>query len=252
MVGHIDVRAVDPGVPSSLSRELVTGKLRGELGFPGLVTTDALNMQAVADRYSSAQVAVRALRAGVDVLLMPTSPEAARDGIVAAVRQGRLSAKRLNQAATRHVALLLHQRAEGTTTKPPGSSAGVAARWSAQAITSVAGRCRGRLVGDQVAVTGPATAVGHFRRAAEDAGLAVGASGTTVRLVGYGGAGTSGDVVVALDAPHVLGRSSAPVKLATYGETRGAMRALVAVLTGRAEAPGELPVGVAGVPRRGC
>ena len=49
MVGHLDVRAVDPGVPASLSRKVVTGLLRGELGFRGLVLTDALSMGAVAE-----------------------------------------------------------------------------------------------------------------------------------------------------------------------------------------------------------
>ena len=47
MVGHLDVRAVDPGVPSSLSRPVVTGLLREKLGFRGLVVTDALDMAAV-------------------------------------------------------------------------------------------------------------------------------------------------------------------------------------------------------------
>ena len=75
---------------------------------------------------------------------------------------------------------------------------------------------------------------------------------TTVRLVGTSGGPATGDVVVALDRPYVLGATGAPVRLATYGRTPGAMRALVAVLLGRAEAPGQLPVPVAGVPRDGC
>ena len=76
---------------------------------------------------------------------------------------------------------------------------------------------------------------------------------TTVRLVGYPSSSVSGDVVVALDTPYVLGRSTARVaRLATYGETSGAMRALVSVLLGRSTAPGHLPVPVAGLPRDGC
>ena len=77
MVAHIAVQAVDPGTPATLSRRVVTGLLRRDLGFQGLVVTDALNMEAVAGSYSSAGAAVRALRAGNDVLLMPTSPRAA-------------------------------------------------------------------------------------------------------------------------------------------------------------------------------
>lgn len=252
MVGHIDVRAVDPGVPSSLSRKVVTGVLRQRLGFDGLVVTDAMNMGAITRRHDSGRAAVRALRAGVDVVLMPPSPRAARDAIVRAVRDGRLSSARLVQAATRHVALLLHQRAEETTRRPPGSARPVSRRFSSSAVTSVSGPCRGRLVDRRVKVTGPAGAVSAFRAAASAAGLRHGRRGTTVRLVGPGGGPARGDVVVALDTPYPLGDSRARVKLATYGATPGAMSALVDVLLGRAPAPGKLPVHVSGVDREGC
>jgi beta-N-acetylhexosaminidase len=75
---------------------------------------------------------------------------------------------------------------------------------------------------------------------------------TTVRLVGSSGGPATGDVLVALDRPYVLGAGRSPVRLATYGSTPGAMRALVDVLLGRATAPGELPVPVAGAARSGC
>ncbi|QNN55026.1 beta-N-acetylhexosaminidase [Nocardioides mesophilus] len=252
MVGHIDVRALDPGMPSSLSRKVVTGLLRDRLGFDGVVVTDSLAMHAVSDRFASGPAAVRALQAGNDVVLMPPSPKLARDGIVRAVREGRLSSARLVQAATRQVALLLHEQAAGLETAAPGSGSAASAAWSAAALTSVSGPCSGRLVGSRVSVSGPPTAVDRFRTAAAAAGLAVGRRGTTVRLIGYGGAAVRGDVVVATDTPYVLGDSAAPVRLATYGDTPGAMRALVDVLLGRAPAPGSLPVEVAGVPRSGC
>ena len=252
MVGHIDVRSVDPGQPSSLSRPVVNGLLRERLGFDGLVVTDSLTMQAVSDRFPSGLAAVRALKAGADVVLMPVSPKGARDGIVRAVRDGRLSSARLVQAATRQVALLLHQQRQGMRTAQPGAGRSASYRWSAAAITSVAGPCQGRLVGSQVEVTGPGPEVARFRAAASAAGLPVGDGGTTVRLVGIGGGAPGGDVVVAMDTPYVLGDSSAPVKLATYGTTYGAMAALVDVLLGRRTAPGSLPVPVPGVSRSGC
>ena len=71
MVGHIDVRAVDPRVPSSLSRKVTTGLLRDELGFGGLVVTDSLRMAGVTRGRSPGRTAVQAIRAGSDVLLMP-------------------------------------------------------------------------------------------------------------------------------------------------------------------------------------
>jgi beta-N-acetylhexosaminidase len=252
MVGHIDVRAVDPGVPSSLSRPVVSGLLRGRLGFEGLVVTDALNMGAVTRTHDSARSAVAALNAGVDVLLMPPSPQQARDGIVRAVESGRLPSQRLDQAATRHVALLMHQRAQRRQVRAPGASWAESARWSASALTSVSGPCSGRLVGDRVKVTGDPAAVATFRTLGQDAGLRFGKKGTTVRLLGHGDGPARGDVVVALADPYVLGASRARVRLATYGSTPGAVAALLDVLLGNATAPGRLPVPVVGVPRSGC
>jgi beta-N-acetylhexosaminidase len=257
MVAHLDVRALDRGMPSSLSHAAVTGLLRKRLGFRGVAFTDSLQMGAVARRFGSAAAAVRALRAGQDVVLMPPDPRAARDGIVAAVREGRLGQARLDQAATRMIALMLHQKASPSRPRLPGSSATISRRLSAAALTSVSGPCRGRLVGRRVVVSGPGSAVARFRAAASDAGLPVvtrrTAKGTTVRLVGYPNRSVRGDVVVAMDTPYVLGRSVARrARLATFGDTPGAMRALVSVLLGRSSAPGRLPVPVAGVARPGC
>jgi beta-N-acetylhexosaminidase len=260
MVGHLSVPAVDRRFPSSLSKRVVTGLLRQQMGFGGVSFTDSLVMRAVADRFGSAGAAVQALRAGQDVLLMPGSPRAARDGIVRAVRSGRLDQARLDQAATRVVALMLHQRAMKHAARPPGSSAALSEEYSARAATVVSGRCSGRLVGRAVRVRGPAAAVARFDAAARAAGITVRTKGkkakraTQVVLVGPGQAVQGRPhVVVALDTPYVLGRSRArTAKIATYGETVGAMRALVAVLTGRATAPGHLPVHVPGVARTGC
>ncbi|MDQ4008865.1 MAG: beta-N-acetylhexosaminidase, partial [Actinomycetota bacterium] len=254
MIGHIAVRAVDPGVPATLSRPVVTGLLRKRMGYDGLVVTDALEMGAIGKGYGTARAAVLALRAGVDVLLMPADLPAAHRGIVRGVRSGRLSRARLEQAATRTVALLMHQEAAGGPAPPPrviGGHQPASYQASKAAVTVVKGRCSGRLVGRGVSVSGDSSAVRAFRAAARARGLAT-SGGTSVRLVGYGASATSGDVVVSLDTPYVLGQSRAGTKIAVYGETRGAMRALVDVLVGRARAPGHLPVPVGGVPRRGC
>lgn len=253
MVGHLDVRAVDPGVPATLSREVVSGLLRGELGFRGVVMTDALSMGAVSQRYGSAKAAARAVSAGVDVVLMPADARAARAGIVDAVRAGRLPRARLETAATRMVALLLHVRHSDATALPLGSSRRVSARLSAAALTSVSGPCEGRLVGGHVRVTGPADAVAAFRAAAARHGLGVGREiGGGVRVALVTGRPARAGVVVALDRPDVLARSHAPVRLATYGVTPGAMDALVAFLQGAKPAPGRLPVRVRGIPSMGC
>ncbi len=248
MVAHLDVRAVDPGTPSSLSRPVVTGLLRGDLGFDGLVVTDALDMGAVSAR-GSAAAAVQALHAGADVLLMPADPARARAGVLAAVRSGALPRQRLEQAAARQVALLLHERRQRDVA--PRSPAAASQAWSRAATTVVSGPCRGRLVGAGVSPRGDAEAVAAFTAAARAAGLPTG-RGTPVTLLGYGDRATHRGIVVAVDRPYVLGSSRAPVRIATYGATPGAMSALVDVLLGRRKAPGRLPVPLAGVPRRGC
>jgi beta-N-acetylhexosaminidase len=253
MVGHLDVRAVDPRVPSSLSRPVITGLLRRDLGFDGLVLTDALNMRAITDRYGSARASVAALRAGADVLLMPPSPRTARRAVVRAVRHGRLDRGRLTQAAVRQVALLLHQRADGDQGARPGSARAESRRLSAAGVTVVAGACSGRLVGPSVRARGSDSAARAFRVAARGAGLRLGGPGaTTVAFTGYADPARTADVVVATDTPYVLADSDAPVKIALYGDTPGAMHALVRVLLGKAPAPGKLPVRVPGVERRGC
>lgn len=252
MVGHLDVRAVDPGRPSTLSHRVVTGLLRRQLGFQGLVVTDALNMGAITRRYGSATSAVLALRAGNDVVLMPPDPAAARAGIIRAVRSGSLSRALLEQAAARQVAILLHQQAlRPALRRLPGTSLSDSRRLSASGITVATGPCRGRLVGRSIRVTGPSAAAARLRSAAAAAGLGT-RSGTHVALVGYRGAARTADVVVSMDTPYVLGRSRARTKIALYGDTPGAMGALVEVLLGRRPAPGHLPVPVAGVRRTGC
>ena len=92
------------------------------------------------------------------------------------------------------------------------------------------------------------SALGRFV-AAEDARLA---RGTDIGFTGYQDAPHDGEIAVATNTPYVLGSMQAPVRVATYGDTPGAMSALVDVLLGRARAPGRLPVEVDGVERPGC
>ena len=171
MVGHIDVRAIDPRVPSSLSRKVVTGLLRDELGFDGLVVTDSLEMAGVARGRQPGRTAVRAMRAGADVLLMPPSPAVARAALVTAVRSGSLPRRRLEQSAARQIALLTHLA--GSRGKAVGSGRAASRRLSAAAITVTDGACSGALVGGTVHPYGDAGAVGTFAAAAIGAGLTV-------------------------------------------------------------------------------
>ena len=103
MTGHLGVPGLgeDPSVPATLSRRILTDVLRGELGFRGLVVTDALEMGGVKNAFAPGEVAVRALLAGADVLLMPPDPLAARASVVEAVQQGRVPMARLDDAVRR-------------------------------------------------------------------------------------------------------------------------------------------------------
>lgn len=249
MVGHIDVRAIDPGTPASVSRKVVGGVLRDDLGYRGLVVTDSMQMAGLTQEYGDAEAPVAALRAGVDLLLMPSDPVAAKEAIVDAVRDGTLSEARLKQAAERVVVHLIHVGA--TAAKPFRRHDRISQQASAAAITVTDGPCKGRLVGDSVQPRGDPTAVRRFEDAARAAGLKTG-GGDSVAFIGPEGGRASADVVVATDTPYPLGASSAPVRIATYGETPGAMRALVDVLLGKRPAPGRLPVKVDGVTRDGC
>ncbi|MFF5173033.1 glycoside hydrolase family 3 protein [Micromonospora sp. NPDC000089] len=107
MTGHLLVPALDPELPATLSRWILGDLLRDELGFSGVVVTDAVEMRAVADRYGFRGAAVRALAAGADAICVggERADEAAagqlRDAIVAAVRDGTLPEERLAEAAKR-------------------------------------------------------------------------------------------------------------------------------------------------------
>lgn len=102
MVSHITLRNVTKdALPAALSYELVTGKLRNELGYRGVVITDALSMGAVKKEYKSAEAAVLAFKAGCDILLMPWDYTGAFNGILTAVKEGGISQSRLDESVAR-------------------------------------------------------------------------------------------------------------------------------------------------------
>ncbi len=103
MTGHLAVTAIepDPDVPATLSPKILTELLRKELGFDGLVVTDALDMGGVTVRYPPAEAAVRAVLAGSDMLLVPPVPDAALAALKDAVGSGRIPRSRIDEAVTR-------------------------------------------------------------------------------------------------------------------------------------------------------
>ncbi len=105
MVGHLSFPQLDPsGVPATVSPALIDGLLREESGFDGVVMTDALDMGAVSN-FDQGELAVLVILAGGDILLAPGNLTAARDGVLAAVADGRIPMERLDQSVTRILTL---------------------------------------------------------------------------------------------------------------------------------------------------
>ncbi|MEU3996087.1 glycoside hydrolase family 3 protein [Streptomyces fungicidicus] len=102
MTAHIVVPALDPSEdPATLSRPILTGILREELGYDGVVVTDSLGMEGVRTKYGDDRVPVLALKAGVDQLLNPPSLDVAWNAVLNAVRDGELTEDRLDESILR-------------------------------------------------------------------------------------------------------------------------------------------------------
>jgi len=103
MTGHLATPAFepDPELPATMSPHVLTDLLRKELGFDGLIVTDALDMGGVTTRYPPGEAAVRAVLAGVDVLLLSPTVDAALEGLEEAAKSGRLPAARIDESVRR-------------------------------------------------------------------------------------------------------------------------------------------------------
>jgi beta-glucosidase-like glycosyl hydrolase/CubicO group peptidase (beta-lactamase class C family) len=103
MMAHLAVPSIDstPGRPATLSPAAVDGLLRTELGFGGLIVTDAMEMRGILNSYSVGESAVMAVQAGVDVLLLPADELVAADAILDAVKRGVLPESRIDRSVER-------------------------------------------------------------------------------------------------------------------------------------------------------
>lgn len=102
MVSHLsNAELSGSDLPASLNKTIISDLLREELGYQGLVITDSLRMGAVAERFDSAEAAVTALEAGADLLLMPADFQSARQGLLDAVHDGRISEERIEESLSR-------------------------------------------------------------------------------------------------------------------------------------------------------
>ena len=121
MTGHLAVPALEPdaNTPATLSSRILTDVLRKELGFEGLVVTDAMDMGGITVRFAPGDAAVRAFLAGADALLMPPVPDAAYDALLAAAQSGQITAGAAGRFGAAHSA---GQGKAGIEQQPAGGS----------------------------------------------------------------------------------------------------------------------------------
>lgn len=115
MVGHLGLTAIDKDsiLPATLSKNIISNLLKKELGFKGLIVTDAMNMKAITNRYSNKESAVLSVIAGNDIVLFPKNDEESFNGILEAVKSGRISEERINYSVKK---ILLAKRWAGLDT----------------------------------------------------------------------------------------------------------------------------------------
>ncbi len=103
MIGHLAVPAIDSvsSIPATVSPKITTGLLRNELKFNGLVVSDALQMRGMTANYEPGEAAVLAVKAGIDLVLMPVDPDIAIDAVIAAVRRGEIAESLIDESVMR-------------------------------------------------------------------------------------------------------------------------------------------------------
>ena len=283
MIGHIGVPALDDsGQPASLSHKVVTGLLRDQLGYQGVVVTDSLQMAGVLQGHTPAQVAVQAAAAGCDQLLMPGDPGVAYHAILRAVQRGRISVAQLDASVARVVSL---KAARGLLSEPAVSPSAVeedtppqrdlSQQLANRSITVAAdepgsgsgGTDKDRLLplrSKRVYVAGPAAAGlaaalqpdlastgGQIVASAADAQVIVAATQDAVgdaaqqELVRALVATGLPVVVLATGLPYDLGLfAGIRAAVASYSGSSVSLSAAAGVLTGRLRPHGRLPVSI--------
>ena len=115
MTAHVVMPAIDPGVPATMSHKILTGLLRDELGFDGLIVTDALDMAGATATYPPNVAPVEAMLAGADQLLVAPQMDTAYGAVLDAARSGEISSQRLDESVYR---ILLHKFRRGLFRDP--------------------------------------------------------------------------------------------------------------------------------------
>ncbi|MFC4557583.1 glycoside hydrolase family 3 N-terminal domain-containing protein [Virgibacillus kekensis] len=96
-------------LPATLSKKVLTGLMREEMGFDGIIITDALNMNAIEDHFGPVDAAIRAVKAGTDIVLMPVGLNDVADGLLNAVKTGEISEERIEASVERLLTLKIER-----------------------------------------------------------------------------------------------------------------------------------------------
>lgn len=235
MTGHLRVPALDPtGSPATFSAPILH-YLRTELGFRGLIVTDALMMGA-AVRDAASNPAVRALAAGCDLLCYPADPRAAYDAIGEALRTGVLTEARVEEALVRYGEALLRSEAGQRGSGAGGQSLAIADRLLAQGLV------RGSLptlrlpinlviIDDDQGGAWPASSTEYVEMALRGTGVAVDRGGSTVVLAFAEPRASKGRAGLGPASLAALARHADADAVIVFGHPRLA-----------AEVPGDAPV----------
>ena len=110
MVSHISVNKVtETSQPASMSKLIMETILREELGFQGIIITDAMDMASITDNYTAAEAAYGAISGGADIVLMPTDLESAYNEILSKVKEGKISEDRLDESVLRILTVKMYR-----------------------------------------------------------------------------------------------------------------------------------------------
>ncbi|MET3655480.1 glycoside hydrolase family 3 protein [Sporosarcina psychrophila] len=96
-------------LPATLSQKVLTGLMREQMSFKGVIVTDAMNMGAIVEHFGAVDTAIRSVKAGTDIVLMPVGLEAVANGLYDAVNKGEISTKRIEQSVERILTLKLNR-----------------------------------------------------------------------------------------------------------------------------------------------
>jgi beta-N-acetylhexosaminidase len=285
MTAHIQVPQIDPsGNPATLSPRVITGLLREELKYDGVIITDSLEMAGVRKLHSDAEIPVLAIKAGVDQLLMPPNLGLAIDSVVKAVRSGEISEQRIDESVLRILKMKLLRgvmlNAEVDVNKVDqvvGSNAQTAQRIADRTVTAVRNDAQAiplnataaLVVGTNDATTSalatrikaakvvtatsptPAQTQQALAAAANADKIVVLTNNLSTRpaqldLLNQLVATGKPVIAVATGNPYDVAYSNAKTWLATYSTTTVSIEALAKILLGETKPQGKLPVDVPG------